>query len=143
MKVNTKFNIGDVFYYIQEGKQEDSVRCPACAGTGKVKLLDGEQHYCPACKGSGEKKLPGVGFTVIGKFSISGVTVREHFSYGGGREIKREITYNFEDRPRLMSYHDNNQKEIVKLVNEGKIFKTEQAAKLAEAAHPYNAVRVD
>jgi hypothetical protein len=51
MRIETAYAINDVVVPISVLSKETWVECPACGGTGKVTLRDGE-HPCPKCYGN-------------------------------------------------------------------------------------------
>jgi DnaJ-class molecular chaperone len=52
MKIETKFNLGDVVYGISKRTQQVKHTCGACNGLGKVEL-NGKSFTCPECWGRG------------------------------------------------------------------------------------------
>jgi hypothetical protein len=52
MKIETKFNLGDVVYGISKRTQQVKHTCGACNGAGKVEL-NGKSFTCPECWGRG------------------------------------------------------------------------------------------
>jgi ribosomal protein L37AE/L43A len=49
MQINTKYNLGDIVYPIWKSEINEKFPCSACAGTGKVTLLDNNVYKCPNC----------------------------------------------------------------------------------------------
>ena len=51
MKIETKFNVGDVVYVCQNNSTYEEEQCKICEGTGNV-ALKGKTFCCPECKGN-------------------------------------------------------------------------------------------
>ena len=51
MKIETKFNVGDVVYVCKNNSTYEEERCKICEGTGNV-TLKGKPFCCPECKGN-------------------------------------------------------------------------------------------
>lgn len=51
MEITTKYNLGDIVYPIWKSEINEKLTCRACAGTGKVILLDNNVYKCPNCNG--------------------------------------------------------------------------------------------
>ncbi|MBD5535133.1 MAG: hypothetical protein HDQ99_05675 [Lachnospiraceae bacterium] len=51
MKIETKFNVGDVVYICKNNSTYETEQCKICEGTGNVTLKD-KSFCCPECKGN-------------------------------------------------------------------------------------------
>lgn len=51
MKVETKFNVGDVVYVCKNNSTYEEEQCKICEGTGSV-TIKGKSFCCPECKGN-------------------------------------------------------------------------------------------
>lgn len=51
MKIETKFNVGDVVYVCKNNSTYEEEQCKICEGTGNV-TLKGKSFCCPECKGN-------------------------------------------------------------------------------------------
>lgn len=51
MEINTKYNLNDRVYHIQNTNKKVVTDCPACGGEGLVILKDNTKHSCPECYG--------------------------------------------------------------------------------------------
>lgn len=51
MKIETKFNVGDVVYVCKNNSTHEEEQCKICEGTGNV-TLKGKSFCCPECKGN-------------------------------------------------------------------------------------------
>lgn len=58
MRIDTKFNIGDNVYVLEEVRENKCVKCAFCNGKGEVKGVNGDIAYCPVCSGDGEVYKP-------------------------------------------------------------------------------------
>ena len=57
MHINTKYNIGDIVYYVHGFSYSFQVVCRACNQTGKVILNNGTTTKCGECSGTGEHRV--------------------------------------------------------------------------------------
>lgn len=48
MQINTRFNVGDMFYEITSSKEKVITKCETCDGTGKIKVKK-KEFDCPDC----------------------------------------------------------------------------------------------
>lgn len=53
MKIKLKYNVGDTLRFEKRDIQVSTEKCPACGGSKKTVLLDGEAYICPKCHGVG------------------------------------------------------------------------------------------
>lgn len=51
MKIETKFNVGDIVYVCKNNSTYEEEPCKICEGTGNV-TLKGKSFCCPECKGN-------------------------------------------------------------------------------------------
>lgn len=51
MKIETKFNVGDVVYVCKNNSTYEKEPCKICEGTGNI-TLKGKSFCCPECKGN-------------------------------------------------------------------------------------------
>lgn len=50
MKFNTKFNLGDLVYYVYSFSKSITFYCPTCNGEGQITVKE-KQYTCPECYG--------------------------------------------------------------------------------------------
>lgn len=53
MKIETKFNLGDEVYFINQGHKVKYIECDSCDGTGKIELKNKNLVECITCNGKG------------------------------------------------------------------------------------------
>ena len=49
MKLESRFEMGQVVYYISRGRKKMEVECGFCGGAGRIDGLDGQESSCPKC----------------------------------------------------------------------------------------------
>ena len=52
MKIETKYNFGDLVYIINQGSKNDFIPCETCLGTGKITIMPvNKEKTCTDCYG--------------------------------------------------------------------------------------------
>lgn len=101
MKIETKFNTGDVVHNIFYGQIREWEECGFCAGSGRVEGKNGESTTCPECYGRrGDNRVVKTEYTLKGTLTIGEVRVLYRCerkdadsvfdNYGPQEELKEE-----------------------------------------------------
>ena len=86
MKFETKYSCGDIVYEIAYSTRRYEVACPACEGTGKVTLANGER-MCPECYGRRtEWRHVDTEWHVTGALTVGEVRVSYRSEYTEGED---------------------------------------------------------
>jgi hypothetical protein len=122
MKIETKFNIGDMVFCVETANR--IITCDMCEGVGVIADMDLEEYECPKCNGMGTF-FNGVKSKVIGPYKIIGVEVfkGKDLVDEKNRSEERYCTDNldnYEEAPNIRSF-EYNEKDI-------KIFKEKERA---------------
>lgn len=113
MKIETKFDVGEIVYVIEKEEQQDKyVPCSICNGNKIIKIENKPELKCPYCSGYGNKLISYSGlFKIIEKDTfISAVYIYVY--------EEKQTVFNY----RVESY--GNQ------IPENKLFKTKEEAQL-------------
>lgn len=88
---------------IAEKTKKIYVTCPACKGSGRVKLLDGQMYKCPNCEGSGKNrtsqtkvwsiKYPLFGISEVTEIvvTVTAEGITEEYKVGGSYYVADEL----------------------------------------------------
>ena len=88
MKIETKYNFGDVLYTIHRGSKTEWMPCDFCGETGRISGVNGDTKPCPECYGRrGENKHVRLEWKVEGDtLTVGLVEVRITNKYTDGED---------------------------------------------------------
>lgn len=76
MKIETKYDLGQTVFAIEQQRVFKWVPCVACNGKGNVKALDKVLYRCPCCDGKkGADKAGPVLWMISGSFKVIAIDI--------------------------------------------------------------------
>jgi len=140
MKIETLYYWGQPLWYVWEWRKEVKVECAACGGSGKVRLLDMNEHSCPACNGNGYMSIQGSWEASVELATIVEVVVKQRRKWGDDNSMEEFAEYRVEYPTSKTPNHGSP-------LTEGKVgelfFKTEGEARRKLSEHPGSSVKVE
>ncbi len=106
MKIETKFNVGDVVYVCKNNSTYEEEQCKICEGTGVV-ILKGESFCCPQCKGNKLTRTKKVARFIPVKRTIRKVIVSVSENNGNSQIYTRYETKTHGNRDRSVAEYKN------------------------------------
>lgn len=96
MEIETKFNVGQVVFGVEDEWDEKLIKCNFCGGEKEIVLKDFTKITCPICRGTG-MGISGKRKYTITKYRIASIKVfNQDISCSGNSSFQSQIVTSYE-----------------------------------------------